>query len=92
MPESLYILVKFVVIFLDILAFAMVARSLFSWFFEPEGKLFYFLYVLTEPAILPLRKLFYKMNWFQELPIDMAYMLTYPVIFILQLILELSLP
>ena len=92
MPESLYVLVKTVLLFLDVLVFAMFARFIFERFFEAEGKIFYFLYVFTEPAVLPLRKLFNKMNWFQGLPLDMAYMFTYLVIFVLQFILELSLP
>lgn len=89
MPEPLYVLVKFVLIFLDIITFAMLARALFQWFFEPEGKLYQFLYVITEPAIMPLRKLFYKMNWFQDSPIDIAYSFTYLAIFLIQIIINL---
>ena len=37
---------------------------------------------------MPLRKLFVKMNWFQGTPIDMAYMFTYVVLFLLQLVLD----
>ena len=31
------------------------------------------LFVLTEPVVLPIRKLFHRMNWFQDTPIDMAF-------------------
>ena len=61
LPEPLYVLVSFVLIFLEVISFAMMIRAILSWIFEPEGKFFRFLFVLTEPAIMPLRKLFYKM-------------------------------
>ena len=66
----------------------MCLRAILGWFFEPEGKLFHFLFVLTEPAIIPLRKLFYKMNWFQGVPVDVAYMFTYLTLFLLQMLLS----
>lgn len=88
LPEPLYVLISFVVIFLDVISLAMTIRAILSWIFEPEGKFFHFLFVLTEPAIMPLRKLFYKMNWFQGIPVDVSYGCTYIVIFLLQMILN----
>ena len=88
LPEPLYVLVSFVLIFLEVISFAMMIRAILSWIFEPEGKFFRFLFVLTEPAIMPLRKLFYKMNWFQGIPIDVAYGGTYIVIFLLEMLLK----
>ena len=75
------------IIFIDVISLAMCLRAVLGWFFEPEGKLFHFLFVLTEPAIIPLRKLFYKFNWFQGSPIDVAYMFTYLTLFLLQTLL-----
>jgi uncharacterized protein YggT (Ycf19 family) len=66
----------------------MSVRAILSWFFEPEGKLIHFLFVLTEPVILPLRKLFVKMNWFQGVPVDVAYVGTFLLLFVAQLFLN----
>lgn len=86
-----YVLVSFVILFIDVLTLAMTARAILSWFFEGDGVIIRFLYVFTEPAIMPLRKLFYKMNWFQDSPLDMSYGATYIVLAIIQLILRYSL-
>ncbi len=84
MPEPIYVLVNFVSIFLEALTLGMCLRAILGWFVEDDsGKLMHFLYVLTEPVILPTRKLFEKMNWFQGIPIDMAYMFAYIEIMIL---------
>lgn len=73
MPEPLYILVKFVLFFIEVLQLAMLLRAIMSWFVEGDGKFTRFLYVLTEPVIIPIRKLFHKMNWFQDSPIDISF-------------------
>ena len=73
LPEPLYVLVQFVLAFLDVLLIAMLIRAVMSWFFEGDNKFTGFLYVLTEPVIIPFRKLFYKMNWFQDTPVDMSF-------------------
>lgn len=73
LPEPLYVLVQFVINFLDVLLIAMLIRAIVSWFFEGDNKFIRFVFVLTEPTIIPFRKLFYKMNWFQETPVDAAF-------------------
>jgi uncharacterized protein YggT (Ycf19 family) len=47
-----------------------------------------FLYAITEPIILPFRKLFEKKNWFTGVPIDMAFFFAFIAIMILQTLLE----
>lgn len=89
MPEPIYVLVNFVLFFIDIISIAMCIRAILGWFVvDNSGKFMHFLYVLTEPAIMPLRKLFYKLNWFQNSPFDMAYMFTYMVLFLIQLLIS----
>ena len=66
----------------------MLLRGIFSWFFEGGGKFLHFLYVLTEPAIMPLRKLFVKLNWFQDTPIDLSFTFTFVVLGIIELVLS----
>lgn len=89
MPEPLYVLVQFVLIFLDVISFSMLIRAILTFLGINEGGLLMrFLYVVTEPAIMPLRKLFYKLNWFQNTPFDMAHLFTYTVLWILQLLIS----
>ena len=61
---------------LSVLDFAMLGRAIVSWI-DPmgDGPLASFLYAITEPIILPFRKLFEKMNWFVGVPIDMAFLM-----------------
>ena len=87
MPEPLYVLVNFVLFFIEILSFAMFIRAILSWFTDESSKLCRFLYVLTEPAILPIRKLLVKMNWLQNSPIDFSFTLTLFALMIVELIL-----
>ena len=86
-----YVLVSFVVLFIDVLTLAMLVRAILSWFFDGDGVIIRFLYVFTEPAIMPLRKLFYKMNWFQDSPIDISYGMTCILLTLIQLLLRSSL-
>ena len=59
-----------------------------SWFPTESNKFENFLYVITEPLIIPIRKLFEKFNWFQGLPIDISFFVTYLLLSIITLILS----
>ena len=74
---------------LSVLDFAMLGRAILSWI-DPmaDGPLASFLYSITEPIILPFRKLFEKKNWFVGVPIDMAFFFAFIAIMILQTLLE----
>ena len=74
---------------LSVLDIAMFARAILSWI-DPmgDGPMASFLYAITEPIILPFRKLFDKMNWFVGSPIDMPFLFAVFAIIILQTILE----
>ena len=87
----IYVFVSFTIIFIDLLMLAMTVRAILSWFYDGDGVFIRFLYVFTEPAIMPLRKLFYKMNWFQDVPIDVSYGSTYIVLMLIQLLLGFAL-
>lgn len=74
---------------LSVLDFAMLGRAILSWI-DPmgDGPLASFLYAVTEPIILPFRKLFDKLNWFVGSPLDMAFLFAMVTIMILQTLLE----
>lgn len=75
--------------FLDI---AMFASAILSWI-DPmaDGPLASILYAITEPIILPFRKLFEKLNWFVGSPIDMPFLFAVFTILILQTVIEVIL-
>ena len=88
MPEPIYVLVNFVLFFIEILTFAMLIRAILSWVSDGTSKLSRFLYVLTEPAIMPVRKLLFKMNWLQNSPIDFSFTITCFVLLFIEMILS----
>ena len=88
MPEPIYVLVNFVLIFIEVLTFAMLIRAILSWLTDGSSKLARFVYVLTEPAIMPVRKLLVKMNWLQNSPIDFSFTITYLLLMIVEMILS----
>ena len=71
------------------LLIAMTARAVLSWFPIGDNKLTGFLYVLTEPIIIPIRLLFKKMNWFADFPLDMAFYFTTLILVLLNVFLKL---
>ena len=90
MPEPIYVLVIFVLRFLDILSLAMLLRAILGWFImDGEGKFMRFLYTLTEPVVYPFRKLFYKLNWFQGSPVDVAFTFSWLFLYLIEFILNL---
>ena len=84
------VLAYFVYYLLDAVMIAMFLRAILSWFPLREGNpIVGFLHLVTEPFILPIRSLFYKMNWFQRTPIDVAYMATYLVLILAVSLLQM---
>ena len=76
-----------VCVLLSALQIAMTARAILSWFPIEPNKLTQFLDIITEPVVHPIRKLFWKMNWFQDIPLDMSFMAAYLLLSILILFL-----
>lgn len=77
MSGGLYIIVRCVLLFIDVLSIAMLGRAVLSWFTMGEQtKIGAFLYVVTEPVIMPIRSLCNRFGWFQGLPLDMPFLIT----------------
>ena len=75
---------------LQVLELAFLARSVLS-LFDPmrEWRLSGFLFVITEPIILPVRALLSKVTGGAQGPIDIAYMITFLCVMILETILSM---
>lgn len=89
MPEPIYVVVYFAILLLKAVSLCMFARALLSFFeLNPENKLVKLLYAMTEPAVMPIRKLFYKKNWFADMPIDMSFTFAFLLISVLRAVVE----
>ena len=90
MTLALYTVVTIVRIMLDALFFLMFIRAILSWLpIDDDAFLVRFVYVITEPVIIPFRILTDHISIFQTLPIDIAYLIAFIALAILQLLLEL---
>lgn len=87
MEIFLVILRNTVRVFLAAIELAMFVRAILSWFFAEDSRLGNFLYAVTEPVIIPVRALFDKLGWFQNLPIDVSFFVTFLLISLLGAIL-----
>lgn len=77
MTAAMYVLIQCLVIFMDILSLAMLVRAVLSWFTMGEQTTIgAFMYVVTEPVILPIRALCNRFGWFRGVPLDMPFLLT----------------
>jgi uncharacterized protein YggT (Ycf19 family) len=77
-----------VCVVLSVLQLAMLIRAIMSWFPTESNKFENFLYMITEPLIMPVRRLFEKLNWFQGLPVDISFFVTYLLLSLLILFLS----
>ena len=77
MDYAFYVLTNTILILIEVLQFAMLARAILSWI-DPmrEWRISNFLTALTEPVIMPVRALCAKMHWFEGLPIDIPFLIT----------------
>ena len=77
MNGGLEVILTCIVIFLYVADIAMLARAVLSWF--PDGGqngFGAFLYVITEPFIMPVRGLCNRLGWFRGMPLDMPFLIT----------------
>ena len=87
MQLVLALLQNTVCVVLSVLQLAMLIRGIMSWFPTESNKFENFLYMITEPLIMPVRLLFEKLNWFQGLPVDISFFVTYLLLSLLILFL-----
>ena len=74
MEALLYILAKFVAIYLSIATYSMLGRVLLQFFVNPEeSRLYAFLFFITEPIVLPFRLILAKFNIGQDTPLDIPF-------------------
>ncbi len=92
MNIGVFVVIQTLVLFLDVVGVAMSVRALLSWFFMGQtNKVLNFLYVVTEPVILPVRAVCARFGWFQGVPIDMPFLITMLLLIVASLFLQAGL-
>lgn len=89
MNYALHIVATVVISLLSVIQLAMLIRSILSWFPMDDNRFTDFLYGITEPIIYPIRSLFVRMNWFQQSPVDMSFMITFLLLSVIITLLSL---
>ena len=83
-----YILAATVRAILVVLELLMLGRALISWLPLPEDSpVEEFLYSVTEPVVMPVRSLCERFGWFENLPVDMPFFITFILLSVLSAIL-----
>lgn len=92
MNGGLWVLLRFILLMLDVISIAMLARAVLSWFSMGEQtKIGTFLYVVTEPVIQPIRNLCARFGWFQGLPLDMPFLISVVLLSLVSTVIQAAL-
>ena len=84
MTSILYVLSATLRILLYAFQLLMLARAIVSWLpLDEDSPVENFLYAVTEPVIAPVRALCERFGWFEELPVDMSFFITFLLITVL---------
>ena len=88
MIQIAYVLMTTVRALLVVIQLLMLGRAIVSWLPIEEGSpVENFLITVTEPVIAPVRTLCERFGWFEEVPIDMPFFLTFILLSVLTAIL-----
>lgn len=90
MELAIYVMRQTLLLLIDVVQIAFLLRAIFSWF-DPErsGRFSNFLFLVTEPMILPVRALCIKKNWFQQTPLDIPFLITVLLLSLLQTLIRI---
>ena len=71
------------------LEYLLMFRAIMSWFPQLQGgKLFAFLYGITEPIIMPSRKLMSNVRSLRGFPLDIPFMLAFIAVIFVEILLQ----
>ena len=88
MYQIYYVLSATVSYLITAVQFLMFARAILSWLpIDEDNPIVNFLYAVTEPVIMPVRAVIEKFGWFERMPIDMSFFITFLLLSVLDVIL-----
>ena len=75
---------------LSIVELCFLIRALLSWFpISDENPILLFVTMVTEPIVGPVRAFINRMGWFQNIPIDISFIIAYLLLFLVDGVLIL---
>jgi uncharacterized protein YggT (Ycf19 family) len=85
-----YLIAKLISIWLSAVLWSMLGRVILQFFLNPEeSRIILFLTCISEPFIMPFRAILAKFNLFQNIPLDMPFILAYIVYSTVQVMLPI---
>ena len=92
MSGGVYVVMLCLTIFIYVLDVAMLGRAVLSWFTMGEQtRIGTFLYVVTEPMIMPVRGICNRLGWFQGVPLDIPFLITSMLLMLASIFLRTAL-
>ncbi|MBQ2911505.1 MAG: YggT family protein [Clostridia bacterium] len=74
---------------LAVFEYLLMFRAIMSWFPQMQGSRIYeFIYGITEPVVMPFRKLIQNVDALRGFPIDISFMLAFMTIIFLEILLQ----
>ncbi len=88
MYQIFYVITSTVRTIVAALEFLLFARAILSWLpVDEDNPIVSFLYSVTEPVLMPVRSLIERFGWFDGMPFDMAFMITFILLSVLEMFL-----
>ncbi len=81
------LIIKIIKTLVELAQLFLVIRAILSWVPLQENKFADFIYNVTEPMLLPARKLIEKTGVSLQIPIDVSFLLTFIVLVIIERLL-----
>ena len=61
-----------------VIELCFLVRAVLSWLpIGDDNPILKFVFMVTEPIIIPIRALFERLGWFQNMPIDISFLVAY---------------
>ncbi len=76
-----------VLLFMEVIGYAMLIRALLSIFGSEESKLLMVCYAISEPVVAPVRVLMDRIPGIRDIGIDFSFMGTYLILMIVRIFL-----
>ena len=76
-----------VLLFMEVLGYAMLIRAVLSIFGSEESKLMVVCYAVSEPVVAPVRNMLDRVPGIRDIGIDFSFMATYLLLEIVRLLL-----
>lgn len=90
MSEVLYIVANFVDVLLTVLYFAVFVRVILSWLpLDEDGPVVSFVYLITDPIVVPIRNILEHFSLFENMPVDFSPFFAMIFLILLQVVVGL---